>query len=114
MKQNTERNHTMSEHESPETGNPPEPRDALGDRRKFLGDLGKWSAASLAAVTGGAAWLSTSGSARAASWINRRHGGGWVNGGGSWVNRGGGGWVNRRGGGGSDILTSAGKTVVAR
>jgi hypothetical protein len=79
--------------------------------RQFLGNLGRWSGASLAAVIGGAAWLSTSGSAAAASWINRRHGGGWVNGrgggwinggggGGSWVNRGGGSWVNRRGGAG--------------
>lgn len=80
-------------------------------RREFLGSLGKWSGASTIAAVGGAAWLATPGTARAGSWINRRYGGGWINGGGggwvngrygggSWINGGGGGWINRRGGGG--------------
>ena len=101
----------MSEQQLPE---PEGVRDENLQRREFLGRLGKWSAASVAAVVGGASWLSTSGNAQGASWVNRRHpggwinggggwinrGGGWINGGGSWVNGGGGTWVNRRGGGG--------------
>lgn len=70
-------------------------------RREFLGGLGKWSSAAAIAAVGGAAWISSPGSAQAASWINRRiGGGGWINGrggGGGWINRrGGGGWINRR------------------
>lgn len=63
-------------------------------RRKFVGGLGKWSKASALALVGSAAWISTTGSAKA-GWLNRRGGGG-----GGWLNRGGGGWINRRGGGG--------------
>ena len=64
-------------------------------RREFLGSLGKWSGASVLAAVGAVAWISTAGNAKA-SWLNRR-GGGWVNGGGGWINRrGGGGWLNRR------------------
>ena len=68
-------------------------------RREILGNLGKWSGASVMAAIGAVAWIGTTGSAQA-GWINRR--GGWLNGRGGWVNgRGGGGsWVNRRGGGG--------------
>ncbi|MCC6881206.1 MAG: hypothetical protein WBE58_00050 [Verrucomicrobiales bacterium] len=67
-------------------------------RRDFLQGLGKWSAASVMAAVGTAAWLAGSGNA-SAGWINRR--GGWINGGGGWINAGGGGgWINRRGGGG--------------
>ena len=98
----------MSEHQSTEPDNTAVTQDSQVDRREFLGSLGKWSGASVAAVIGSAAWLSTSGSSQAASWVNRS-GGGWINrrsGGGSWINGGGGGWVNRggswvnRGGGG--------------
>jgi hypothetical protein len=67
-------------------------------RRAFLGHLGRWSGASLAAVVGGAAWLGGSNPVHAASWINRRHGGAWTNRGGAWANRGGGAaWANRGG-----------------
>ena len=84
--------------------------DQTEARRQFLARIGKWSGASILAVTGSGAWLSTTGCVHA-GWINRRGGwingrGGWINGrggGGSWINRGGGGWVNRRGGGGSWI-----------
>ncbi|MDF1858916.1 MAG: hypothetical protein P1U87_01810 [Verrucomicrobiales bacterium] len=90
-----------------------EPADGeliMQKRRNFLAGLGKWSGAATMAAVGGAAWVSSPGTAQA-GWLNRRIGGGWINGrgggwvngrggGGSWVNRGGGGWVNRRGGGG--------------
>ena len=67
------------------------------ERRKFLGSLGKWSGACVLTAVGAAAWMSTTGNAQA-GWLNRRvGGGGWINGGGSWINRrGGGGWINRR------------------
>lgn len=65
------------------------------ERREFLGSMGKWSSAATIAAVGGAAWISTPGTAQAGRWVNRNIGGG------GWVNRsGGGGWVNRRGGGG--------------
>ena len=63
-------------------------------RREVLRGLGKWSGASVLAVVGAAAWISTASNAKA-GWLNRNGGGG-----GGWVNGGGGGWVNRRGGGG--------------
>ena len=75
----------------------------LVSRRNFLRGLGKWSLAVIGGVALGAVaapsevkgWINGGG-----SWVNRR-GGGWVNGGGSWINGGGGGgWVNRSGGGG--------------
>ena len=71
---------------------------AMQKRRDFLGGLGKWSGGATIAAVGGAAWVSSPGTAEA-GWLNRRHrGGGWVNGGGGgWANRrGGGGWLNRR------------------
>ena len=84
----------MSKHQNTQPENPDGPQEPLVGKRQFLGKLGRWSGASIAAVIGGAAWLSSSGSATAASWINRG-GGGWVNrGGSSWVN-GGGSWVVR-------------------
>jgi hypothetical protein len=108
-----ERNHAMNEHQNIQPENPQAP---LVGKREFLGKLGRWSGASIAAVIGGAAWLSSPGSAQAgwinrAGWVNRsggwingggswiNGGGGWVNGGGSWINSGGGSWVNRGGGG---------------
>lgn len=63
------------------------------DRREALRRLGKWSGASVLAMVGTAAWMSTSTTAKA-GWLNRRGGGG------GWINSGGGGWINRRGGGG--------------
>ena len=106
----------MSEHQNTELKNPDDPQEPLVGKREFLGKLSRWSGASVAAVIGGAAWHSSSGSATAAAWANRggswvnrsggwsNRGGSWVNRGGggsaSWINRGGGGWVNRRGGGG--------------
>ena len=86
-----------------------EPEDDLETRqmlkrRDFLSGLGKWSAAVIGVVVGGALLPP-----EAAGWVNSR--GGWINGGGggwvnrktTWVNGGGGGagWVNRSGGGGS-------------
>ena len=64
------------------------------DRRGFFGNLKKWSAV----VLGGIAFGATSTKQARAGWLNRRGGGGWLNGGGGgWVNRrGGGGWLNRR------------------
>ncbi len=95
----------------------PESKEIQG-RRQFLQSLGKWSGAAIVAAVGGA-WLITTPKARAGGWINRRgYGGGWINGGGGWINRagwinrgggwingvgGGGGWINRRGYGGSWI-----------
>lgn len=76
----------------------------LQNRREFLISLGKWSAAIVGIVVGGA--IVPEKSAQAAAWLNGRggYGGGWVNrrggGHGSWANRRGGGyggsWVNRR------------------
>ncbi len=81
--------------------------EQLQTRRGFLIGLGKWSQAVIGGAILGAGVLATEKSAAAASWINRRGGGGWINGGGGWINGGGswingsrGGWVNRRGGGG--------------
>jgi hypothetical protein len=88
----------MSEELNQQSGETPETTeavDAMQQRREFLGSMGKWSGAATIAAVGGAAWISSPGSAQAGAWVNRRHGGGrWINGGG-----GGGGWVNRRGGG---------------
>ena len=113
----------MSEHQSIEPGLPQTPQQQPVARREFLGHLGGWSAASIAALIGGAAWLSTSGSATAGAWVNRRHGGGWVNGGGGWVNRsggwinGGGSWINGGGGwinGGGSWVNGGGGSWVNR
>jgi hypothetical protein len=100
----------------------PQPAESM-ERRQFLGLTLKWSSAALATLL---LLIGDTDEAEAASWINRRGGGGWVNGGGwgnrggswgnrggswanrgggwgnrggSWINRGGGGWVDRRGGG---------------
>ena len=77
-------------------------------RRDFLAGLGKWSAAVIGGVVGGAAiGGSRRAAARVSRCVNRRVGGGaWANravGGGAWANRrvGGGAWVNRRVGGGA-------------
>src|SRR5215813_1783904 len=86
-----------------------EPEDELETRqmlkrRDFLSGLGKWSAAVIGVVVGGAllppeaaGWVNSRG-----SWVNGGGGGGWVNRKTTWVNGGGGGagWVNRSGGGG--------------
>lgn len=78
--------------------------EVLVDRRGLLGLSLKWSKAALAAILIGGV-VGTEEEAEAASWANRRGGGGWGNapGPGSWVNRrpgswvnGPGGWVNRR------------------
>ena len=69
---------------------PPSEGAEVQDRRLFLQGMGKWSGAAITAAVAGA-WFASA--PEAAAWINRRVGGGWINGGG-------GGWVNRRGGGG--------------
>jgi hypothetical protein len=89
--------------DSPGTSSNPESEELHG-RRQFLKSLGKWSGAAIVAAVGGA-WLSSMPKAQA-GWINRRRRvGGWINGGGGWINRAGwinrgGGWINRGGGGG--------------
>ena len=90
----------MKEELEQNSNEPEEVKSAMQKRRDFLGGLGKWSGAATIAAVGGAAWVSSPGTAQA-GWLNRRiGGGGWVNGrggGGGWVNRrGGGGWINRR------------------
>ena len=63
------------------------------DRRLFLRSVGKWSAAAIAAVGLGGAWLATAPEAKAGVWINRwgpRRRGRWIN---RWGPRRGG-WVN--------------------
>jgi hypothetical protein len=83
----------MSELPSNESTTPSEGQDEeANNRRVFLQSMGKWSGAAIVAAVAGVG-IGTAPDARAASWINRRGGGG------GWVNRGGGGWVNRRGGG---------------
>ncbi|NQX01249.1 hypothetical protein HQ447_11365 [bacterium] len=96
--------------------NSPPASEELHNRRLFLKGVGKWSGAAIMAAIAGS-WIGTAPPAQAATWINRRSGGGWINGGGGggWVNRGGGGggwingggggggWINRRGGGGGWI-----------
>lgn len=78
------------------------------ERREFLRGLGKWSQAVIGGVLG--AGLISSPQAQAGSWVNRRGGGSWINGGGwnnrpsSWINRGGGSWINRRGSGGGSWI----------
>ena len=68
------------------------------ERREFLRSLGKWSQAVISGVLG--AGLISSPQAQAGSWVNRRGGGSWINGGGwnnrpgSWINRGGSSWIN--------------------
>lgn len=89
-----------------------EPSSELGDsnkeqdtvnRRLFLRSVGKWSAAAIAAVGLGGAWLATAPESQAGVWINRwgpRRRGRWINRWGPrgrWINRLGprrGGWVN--------------------
>ena len=101
----------MSKDQNTQPENPDGPQEPLVGKRQFLGKFGRWSGAAIAAVIGGTAWLSSSGSATAASWINR---GSWVNRGGSWVNRGGGSWVNRSGGGGGGWVNRGGGGWVNR
>jgi len=89
----------MSEKPNLESEEETQATEAL-QRREFLGSMGKWSSAATIAAVGGAAWISSPGTAQGA-WLNRRiGGGGWINGrggGGGWVNRrGGGSWINRR------------------
>jgi hypothetical protein len=77
--------------------------ESANSRRLFLGSMGKWSGAAIAAAVAGVG-IGTAPDAQAGAWINRR--GGWANRGGSWINRGGGGggWVNRRSGGGGSWI----------
>ncbi|MBT9588069.1 hypothetical protein IV102_32330 [bacterium] len=74
----------------------------MQSRRRFLQGLGKWSGAAIMAAVAG---IALTPEASAGAWINRRGGGGWINGVGGWINGGGGGggWINRRGGGGGWI-----------
>ena len=90
----------------PETADETQKQNDQVSRRNFLRGLGKWSLAVIGSVALGAVaappeakgWVNGGG-----SWVNRRGGGGgWINGGGGgggWINRGGS-WINGRGGGG--------------
>ena len=94
-------------HEELGTRSPSTESEEIHGRRQFLKSLGKWSGAAILAAVGGA-WLSFTPKVHA-GWLNRRGvRGGWINGGGGWINRagwinGGGGWINRAGGGGGWI-----------
>jgi len=97
----------------PMSGN--EATEELQGRRDFLMGLGKWSGAAIFAAVAGGVFPGSTERAFAGGWVNR--GGSWVNrrGGGGWVNRhGGGGWLNRYYGGGVGAWANGGATWVNR
>ncbi len=66
--------------------------EELINRREFFVGLKKWSKVVIGGAIAGSAIANANQEALAASWVNRRGGGG-----GKWANGGGGGkWVNRR------------------